>query len=294
MAIPAVADTPRALQPLPPWWVAHELRRDLIARPNLIRAVRWIAEARTLAHRDWRAGIVESQIAGAFGRLELLRLGEVIAELTRKRIWGGVVPAPPSHLLETSAPTVPRGRVALAAAALDLRLLAVLPATPSSSSDDPPDKRLAAATNYSRELIRQAIRATRLAISTEAPRTRHPRRRTPTGSASSERATQRRRDAAAARKRHQRAGVRPVLLRADGLSAWDRATDEQRAAAVEREELRHRLYAERDAQFAVGEGDWGPRTLAIDAHVMDWAPSELYPDSPELAEIERQLRIIKD
>ena len=80
-------------------------------------------------------------------------------------------------------------------------------------------------------------------------------------------------------------------------SAWDQATDERRAAALQREERRAEREADLLDQLRAGTIDkktYGTRSLALDAALVGWAPRDLYPDEPNLAEIEREYELIKD
>lgn len=72
-------------------------------------------------------------------------------------------------------------------------------------------------------------------------------------------------------------------------SAWERATEEMRTAALERERLRDRIANDLLTAYQAGDLDSSAhrfRLLALDAVVMGWTPREIYPDEPDLAEIE--------
>ena len=114
-----------------------------------------------------------------------------------------MVPGPPGDLPQDSGPYVSPDTVALVAAALEGRLLRLLPAT-AVTNQGSPDQTLADATHYSRAAVRQAIRRTRAAIGLTRYPMLHPRRVGPAGSTAVENQSQRRRDQERHRKRAQR------------------------------------------------------------------------------------------
>jgi hypothetical protein len=81
-------------------------------------------------------------------------------------------------------------------------------------------------------------------------------------------------------------------------SAWDRATDEIRAAAMDRERWRTELESELHALLPkvesgeISKDTYGIRSLAIDAAVAGWSAADLYPDHPDIPDIQRQIDAI--
>ena len=74
-----------------------------------------------------------------------------------------------------------------------------------------------------------------------------------------------------------------LLAPPERQSAWDKATEEQRAGAMAREALRERAEADLVKQHRDGETDaatYQARLLALDVLVMGWNPEEIHPDEP--------------
>jgi hypothetical protein len=79
-------------------------------------------------------------------------------------------------------------------------------------------------------------------------------------------------------------------------SAWERATEDQRGAAIVRDVRGEALEADLLAQLQAGKIDdktYRARSLALGAALMGWAPREMYADDPALAEIECELGPMK-
>lgn len=80
-------------------------------------------------------------------------------------------------------------------------------------------------------------------------------------------------------------------------SAWEQATEEQRQAALLRDDLESRLSAELHRQWEEGQIDkrtFAARTHAITAYVYGWEPRELDLDPTLLADVERELQTMKE
>jgi hypothetical protein len=80
-------------------------------------------------------------------------------------------------------------------------------------------------------------------------------------------------------------------------SAWERATDEQRTAALERDRRHARLSAILLKQLQMGAIDsdtYKARSLALEAEIMGWAPHELDLDGGTLAAVEQQLEFVQN
>jgi len=148
---------------------------------------------------------VEHQLAGVFTAGEIEHFARTIEERLRSRVWGGSVPVGRFDELP-STPRVTRGTVALAAAGLEGRLLALKELGPDDAIPEAPDSTLAAATHYSRENVRQALRRTLTAIGLKAPgKARYPQRSAPTGATAIELAAQNKRNECTASRRAARA-----------------------------------------------------------------------------------------
>jgi hypothetical protein len=188
--------------------IARTLRRDLLNRATLQRVLRALAATRASGDRlafAMQALEVERQLAGVFVAGEIEHFARTIDERLQSRVWGGSVPVGRFDELP-STPRVTRGTVALAAAGLEGRLLALKEMGPDDAIPDPPDLTLAAATSYSRENVRQALRRTLAAIGLKAQgKARYPQRSAPTGATIVELAAQKKRNEHAARRRAARA-----------------------------------------------------------------------------------------
>ncbi len=195
-----------------PQEVANTLRRDLLNRSTLQRVLRALAATRATGDRlafSMGALEVERQLAGVFAAGEIEHFARVIEEQLRMRVWGGIVPVGRFGDL-CSAPRVRRGTVALAAVALEGRLLALRELSPGEPIPEPPDKTLAEAIYYSRATVRQALRRTLAAIGLKAPgKARYPQRSASVGATAAELATQDKRRATAAKRRAARARAKP-------------------------------------------------------------------------------------
>jgi hypothetical protein len=199
--------TPGA-QLLTPAEVAHTLRRDLLNRATVQRVLRALAKAHasgdslTFARR---VQAVEHQLAGVFQAPEIEHFAQVIDERLRMRVWGGMIPVGRFGDLP-AAPRVTRETVALAAVALEGRLLALRELSPGEPIPEAPDETLAEETHYSRSTVRQALRRTLAAIGLKAPgKARYPQRSAPAGATAVELAAQKKRNASAAKRRAARA-----------------------------------------------------------------------------------------
>lgn len=189
------------------------LRRDLMTRASYVRATDLLAEKAGFA-ADLFAMRIERQICGVFGIRELRHHAA-----TRRdwgRLWGGCVTIPGYVDVEDSRPLVTIEAVAITAASLEGRLLALLPVTSSNESEVSPDQTLADKLFLSPAAVRQTRKRTLNALGLSVPPSvavRQQRRRV-SGGTQREQESQRRRDDEAARKRRFRAHERHGLSRA--------------------------------------------------------------------------------
>jgi len=195
-------------EPITPREIAGTLRRDLVNRATLQRVLRALAATHASGDRlgfSMQALAVEHQLAGVFTAGEIEQFARTIEERLRSRVWAGSVPVGPFDDLP-STPRVTRGTVALAAAGLEGRLLALKVMGPGDAIPESPDLTLADATHYSRENVRQALRRTLAAIGLKAAgKARYPQRSAPAGATAVELAAQKKRNEHAARRRVARA-----------------------------------------------------------------------------------------
>jgi hypothetical protein len=142
---------------------------------------------------------LSEQLGGVFDSDELRYLAEAMERLGRR--FGGVRHMGPFvGLPQDSGPMLTARTVALAAAALEERLLALLEPRPLL----PLPLTVAEATNYSTVNIRQAVKRTLTAMGLPPLRTISPRRSAPAGTTIREIETQTTRDRERARKRAYR------------------------------------------------------------------------------------------
>jgi hypothetical protein len=120
-------------------------------------------------------------------------------------MWGGGVPGGGFTDLP-ARPRVSRNTVALAAVALEGRLLALKLLGPADKVPVAPDQTLAEATSYSREYVRKALGRTLKAIGlTSSGPAQYPQRSVPAGDTAAERARHAKRQAETAKRRAARA-----------------------------------------------------------------------------------------
>jgi hypothetical protein len=192
---------------LAPDAAARTLQRDLMNRATFKRLLRSVASSADDPLQQWlKIDTIERQLAGVFTAAEIRYMAQVIDSYERRRVWGGIRACiePDRFGQLPGTPRLTRQTVALAAAALEGRLLALFTPAPGSVAAAPDDT-LATATHYTRANVRQSLARTLRAIGLgRLPGSRYPPRTAPSGSTRLEMDAYRERRAQSARRLSER------------------------------------------------------------------------------------------